>query len=247
MHTHSLVERIDNCIAHARFTDFFHRQFNSSDMQQMYETEQSCPLSSTEAIVVPLQSLRALTSELDTLLGVNKSPVSGAIGNGLYLLMGTSGSPRLPPIEEYAKILVLAAARIGSERVSALFSGWLDGTTIRTRSSVQLQGIETQELLKPIDGMRIETLPPTVEPIYGPMRIDEYGRPLDLYNNRTMFTLEYESIPGLYDPETFRENFPHASTPNPSQSRAKIIDVSALLPSDFTSSEQVCGLVRATN
>ena len=67
----------------------------------------------------------------DRLLGVYKSPSSGAVGNGLYLLTGSSASPRRPSVADYAKILVLAATRIGPERVAQLFTGWLQGKPMR--------------------------------------------------------------------------------------------------------------------
>ena len=61
-------------------------------------------------------------SELDASVGIYKSSESEKIGNGLYHLKGLVVLPRLPSVEDYAKILVLATSRIGSERVVELFA-----------------------------------------------------------------------------------------------------------------------------
>ena len=90
MHADSLSRRIHNCVTQARFTDFFRRQFDASKVRQRHEANHSCPLS-TDGIDVPQPDLDALVSDRDARLGTFKSPVSGAVGNGLSLLID---SPR---------------------------------------------------------------------------------------------------------------------------------------------------------
>ena len=205
----SLTTHIDNCLAHAQFTDFYNRRFNVSSLRQRYEANHPCPLTSTEAIDVRQEDLDALASELDARLGTFKSPASGAIGNGLYLVMGTSGSPRLPSVEDYAKILVLAAARIGPDRTAGLLTDWIQGSPIPSRSCAAVTGVKVNGLLNPVVGLRLETLPPTPElSLSTRHRFDGYGRPLYEVHERTILTVEYETTPGLYDPETYRESFP---------------------------------------
>ena len=110
MTTDALRVRIDNALAQAEFTDVYGRRLNAHLMRQLYRAKQNCVLVSTEAISVPRPELGTLVSELDACLGSYKSP-SGTVGNGLYLLTGTSGSPRLPSSEDYAKVFVLVGAR----------------------------------------------------------------------------------------------------------------------------------------
>lgn len=174
MVTNSLRERIDNALAHAEFTDMFGRRFDASLLRQLYEAKQHCVFGSTDSISVRGAELHALACELDALLGSYKSP-SGSVGNGLYLLTGTSGSPRLPSVEDYAKGFVLAAARIGSEPVLELFSGWLGGVPVRRRHCALLRGVETEGVLEPVAGMRLETLRPTSDDYDRTHRIDDYG------------------------------------------------------------------------
>ena len=98
-------------------------------------------LTSADSISVPESQLARLVSELDVSLGIYKSSESGKIGNGLYHLKGSSASARLPSVEEYAKMLVLAASRIGSKRVAELFSRWFLGKVVRAHVCVLLKGI----------------------------------------------------------------------------------------------------------
>ena len=207
--TSSLAVRIGSCLADAMFVDCYRRRLDSPAMRHLHEAEQYCPLLSTEAITLRQKELRALVDELEGSLGIHKSPLSGSVGNGLYLLMGTSGSPKLPSVEDYAKILVLAASRVGTDRVAELFAGWLRGAPIRSRSCAMVMGIETEGVLESVEGMRLETLKPTPRPFGTSTQIDEYGKRVDRYKKRAMLTIEYETTSGLYDPESFRERFPH--------------------------------------
>ena len=213
MTTDALRVRIDNALAQAEFTDMYRRRLNAHLMRQLYEAKQNCVLGSTEAISVQQPELATLVSELDASLGSYKSP-SGTVGNGLYLLTGTSGSPRLPSSEDYAKVFVLAAARIGSCRVTELFAGWLKGEPVRSRSCALLTGIETHEVLEPVAGMRLETLPLTPDDLDRKLLVDDYGIRRDRFARRAMLSIEYEIICPLYDPQSFRESFPADPLPS---------------------------------
>ena len=186
----------------------FNRRFDAPAMRRVYEAREDCPLASTDDIVVNGPNLGVLACELDAALGVYKSADTGWVGNGLYLLMGTSGSPKLPSVADYAKILVLGAARIGADRVAELFAGWLRDEPVRPRSCWFLKGIETEKPLNPVEGLRIETLAPALDHPRGTLRADQYGFLDDNFEKRTLLTVLYETISGLYDPEAFRESFP---------------------------------------
>ena len=47
------------------------------------------------------------------------------------------------------------------------------------------------------------------------MRVDQYGMPVGILEKRTILTVEYETIPGLYDPETFRESIARVTPRTP--------------------------------
>ena len=141
MLTDSLIRHIDNAVEKAVFVDVYKNSLPAPQVRHLYEHKQRCPLSSTDAIMVPRPELEALTFELGPLLGTYKSPNSGLVGNGLYALTGSLASPRLPSCQEYAKILVLAASRIGSVRVAELLDGWIQGGAVRVFACVLLKGL----------------------------------------------------------------------------------------------------------
>ena len=177
-------------------------------MRHLYEAREKFPLASMDSIVVNSPALGALVSKLGIVLADYKSPASELVGNGLYLLMGTSGSPKLPPVADYAKILVLAGTRIGPDRVAELFTGWLRDEPVRPHSCWLLKGIETEKPITSVEGLRIETLQPALDFRDTDIRADQYGFLHDNFEKRTLLTIHYETIPGLYDPESFRESFP---------------------------------------
>ena len=130
MLTDSLIVQIDNAVAQAAFVDVYKNRLTAPQVRHLYELKQRYPLSSTEVITVPSPELEALTNQLEPLLGTYISPISGLVGNGLYALTGALASPQLPFCQDYAKILVLAASRIGAGRVAELLDGWIQGGAV---------------------------------------------------------------------------------------------------------------------
>lgn len=221
----SLPERIEPALAKAEFSDVWGTRLESSVVKHLYETNQRCPLPSADAISVPQHELQRLVSTLDASLGIYKSPSSGAVGNGLYLLTGSLASPRLPSVADYAKILVLAALRIGPERVARLFSGWLQGKPMRLHQCALLKGISTAESLRPVNGLNLETLPPNGADFPRSLRIDMFDVRQEQFSHRAMLGIEYEIASPLYDPETFREN-PLQAGPRPTLVNPELSSVS---------------------
>ena len=111
-----VIERLTECIGravhHAQFRSVYGNWFESSVMRKFYarKMRREYCLSNTDAINVRETELTGLVSELTPMVVRYCSPETGAVGNGLYTLMGSVASPRLPSVEDYAKILVLAAA-----------------------------------------------------------------------------------------------------------------------------------------
>ena len=209
-----LIERLEKAVAQAEFTDVYRNRFGSSAMRHVYESKQRCSLSSTDGIRVHQRELEGLTSELDSLLGSYISPNSASVGNSLYWLTGSLASPRLPSCEEYAKTLVLAASRIGAGRVAKLVSGWIQGKGIRVSSCVLLKGLKTEGKLRPVEGMRLDTLSNNGDHLPRSLRLDPREHMHEQFVARAMLSLEYDTVPGLHDPEVEQQNVPLASLPH---------------------------------
>ena len=207
-----LREHIECAVQHAVFTDVYKNRVNSFTIGEFYKKNRRFALTSADSISVPESQLTRLVSELDASVGIYKSSESGKIGNGLYHLMGSSASPRLPSDENYAKMLVLAASRIGSERVAELFAEWPQGKGIRAHSCVLLKGILTEGKLAPVNGLHLETLPASGDDFPKSLRIDQYDIHEEQFAKRAMLSIEHEitSPLPLYDPQASRESKPES-------------------------------------
>ncbi len=210
------IERLKECIGravhHAQFRNVFGQFFDSSVMHQFYARKMRSEycLSNTDAISVRETELTDLSSELVPMVASYTSPETRAVGNGLYKLMGASASPGLPSVEDYAKVLILAAARIGPERVAGLFAGWLDGRPVRVWLCALLKGVVTDGRLRPVDGLCFETLPRNGDefPRSLYVQIDEHDIRHEQYAQRAMLSLEHDVGPALYSPDGETARFP---------------------------------------
>ena len=210
------IERLTECIRravpHSEFKNILKQRFDSSVMHELYALKRSreYSLSNTEAISVRETELTDLVTELTPIVADYTSPQTGAIGNGFYKLMGSQASPRLPSVEDYAKVLVLAAARVGSERVAGLFAEWVEGRPIRVRLCALLKGVRTDGELRPMDGLCLETLPRNGDefPRSLSVQIDEHDIRHEQYSQRAILSLEHDVGPALYFPDGEIASFP---------------------------------------
>ena len=201
-------ESLDEAQARIRISDIFGNRFGAADAKRVYETNPRPLIGSTDAIHVPDQELQRVVSDVEGCLGGFKSATTDAVGNGLYRLMGDGASPRHPSVQDYAKILVLAASRIGPDRVADIFTGWLSGERIRLHRCALLKGIKTDELIRAVPGMHVETLPTNVTYFPPSLRVDIHDLVRGKFGGRAMLATEYATEPGLYDPDTYEESFP---------------------------------------
>ena len=194
------IERLKECIGRAvyqaEFTNVLRQRFDSSVMHEFYArkmmTEYS--LSNTDAIGVRETELTDLVSELTPMVAHYTSPETGAIGNGFYKLMGSQASPRLPSVEDYAKVLVLAAAPVGPERVAGLFAEWVEGRPIRVWLCALLKGVRTDGELRSVDGLCLDTLPGNGDefPRSLSVQIDRHDIRHEQYAQRAILSLEHD-------------------------------------------------------
>ena len=210
------IERLAECIGRAvhqaEFMNVLRQRFDSSVMHEFYARKMRSEYSlfNTERISVSETELTDLVSELTPMVAQYTSPETGAIGNGFYKLLGSSASPRLPSVEDYAKVLVLAAARVGPERVAGLFAEWVEGRPIRVWLRALLKGVRTDGRLRPVDGLCLETLPSNGDefPRSLYVQIDEHDIRHEQYAQGAILSLEHDVGPALYSPDGEVPRFP---------------------------------------
>ena len=204
----SLIGPINDAIPRSQFTDVYRNSLNATQVRHLYENMKRCPLNSTDAIFVRQQEMDAITQKLGPLLGKYMSPNSGVIGNGLYAFTGSQASPRRPSCEEYAKLLVLAASRIGSEKVTQLLEGWIQGKSLRVIECALLKGLLTEGRLQPVPGMTLDTLSKNGDLLPRSLRLHPHEHWHEQFVARAILCMEYETEAALYDPEAVQGNPP---------------------------------------
>ena len=203
--------------------DTFRRRIDSAAVKELYDRRQLLSIPSAAAIGGVGLDLGRIMTQLEECLDGYRSSESGAVGNGLYFLSGSEASPRLPSLEDYARILVLAAARIGPERVMELFAGWLEDEGIRARSCCLLKGVTTEGGLEPVDGLRVDMLPRNWDDFPKSLRIrpEDHNR-YEQFANRAILFIEFEVRSPLYDPDVVQgveaEDFLQCELTNPALS-----------------------------
>ncbi|MYB10145.1 MAG: hypothetical protein F4Y28_09240 [Acidimicrobiia bacterium] len=174
-------------------------------MREMYVLKrlEAYRLPGPGAVGVPDRELRAIVSELSPIVAPYASRETGAIGNGLYRLMGNQASPRLPSVEDYAKVLVLAATRLGPERAVGLFAEWVEGRPIRVWEYALLKGVTTEGALRPVEGLCLDTLPSNSGefPRSLALQIEPHDIRYEQFANRGVLSIEHETGPALYSPD----------------------------------------------
>ena len=121
------------------------------DAKAFYRRRQSAPmwvLADENALRVDGALLSALTGNLSSLLAEFTNPDSGRIGNGLFGLTGglITRATLLP--EEFAKMMVVAATRLGVQRASTHLFHWIDGAPLRTKHHILVEGIRIDQPIR---------------------------------------------------------------------------------------------------
>ena len=225
-----LANRIARAVGQTRFRNVWGQTFGAGAMHDLYagKCHHDYRLNGADSVVVREGELADLVSVIAPILAPFRGSDSGAVGNGLYRLTGSQASPRLPSIEDYARILVLAGSRIGPERTAATFCGWADGQPIPAWQCFLLKGAINEGRATPRAGLVLETLSGNGEEfprsLYvqldaGDIKHEQYGR-------RAMLSLEHEVGPALYCPdaeeEAFPERFPRPEIRHPELSQVSV-------------------------
>ena len=147
-------------LCQTQFRNVWGWSFDADSMRELYagKRHHDYRLNGANSIMVRERELGDLASAIAPMLVAYLASDTGAVGNGLYRLTGASASPRLPSVEDYARILVLAAARIGPERTAVTFFGWVEGQPIPVWQCFLLKGTLNEGRISPRDGLVLETL-----------------------------------------------------------------------------------------
>ena len=214
----NLQKALSEALRHASFTNrFSERSVSPSKMRDLYKERRRFYYS-----VKDVESIKVRDVELDNLAScINKvlkayiSPKTGRLGSGISKL---GNSPHLPSCKEYAKVLVLASARIGESRVIEMLEDWSQGMSMRVWDCLLIEGIKTEERIHIADGFYLEKLPSDMSRFprslyfhvysYGPyseetMSANEHSFRRDQFEESSVLCFEADAGPGLYHPDEY--------------------------------------------
>ena len=100
-----------------------------------------------------------LAAKLEPVLADYQHPGTGRIRNGLYSLLGEPGGWVHPSVNEFARMLISGAVKIGAERVVGLLLEWVRGEPFPYRINVLLQGAEIDGRFRLPEGIGLWKLP----------------------------------------------------------------------------------------
>ena len=196
----------------AQLRDAFER--NGMHGEEIIEARRAQP-------VIPDDSVLQLNKHLGTLLKDYIDPETDHIGHAFpldsqrtYPIGSQHGKRRhtLQPnglsrvecvsaVEDFAKGLTKGAAVLGTERVTHLLSGWLQGEPVEYRTSALLNGLPIREPFALMDGIRVEPLPLSTDEL--PANLPRHrGMAAEDYLGRTVVSIDSSVAPALFHPLT---------------------------------------------
>ena len=153
--------------------------------------------------------LQEVELRAERLVGDYRDPETSRVGSGVFLLKGGPRTLARPTMPEFARLLVIGAARIGAERVADLVQGWVDGEPLRTRECALIEGIRLkEEVVLREHGIRLSRMPVSKGDL--PASFPE-GSDLSLTRLRrgVILSVEHEVRPALYQPNDIANEDAH--------------------------------------
>ena len=123
---------------------------------------------------------------------------SDCIGNGVFQVTGGSGELQHPTIPRFARVLIVAAVRIGARKVADMVRSWAGDEPIRTRYRVILDGVTVHEPIE-CHEIRLAQLPKRTDLLPAAYQ-GPFSSPLD-YVGAPVLSLTYLHTPALYRPD----------------------------------------------
>lgn len=146
--------------------------------------------------------LSSLIRHRSSLLAKFIDPGTGRIGNGLFELTGGLSTRAALLPEEFAKMLVVGAVRLGPRRTAAYLFDWIDGAPLRSRCHFLVDGIRIDQAIR-LHGVELSMLAAAnIElPLFLSHSDPRDGVPAKRIREAAVVSLDLEHQPALYRPD----------------------------------------------
>lgn len=167
---------------------------------------------SQATLEVPGEALIQLVGELRLLLRDYIAPDQDMVGCGWpgarsdatsKVRFGPNALPFgqfVTSLDTFARSLVRAAAILGSEKVTSLFSGWLEGEPLRFRTSAVIDVPGLEDSLELVAGVHTDPLPRSTDKLPASL-YKAAGETGEEYIGRTLLSVDHFISPPLFRPQ----------------------------------------------
>lgn len=185
----------------------------SQDAKTFYRRRQSLDptwaLANEKTLRVDEALMCSLTGSISSLLADFTNPNTGRIGNGLFNLTGGSSAHATLLPGEFAKMLVVAAVRLGTRRAAAYLFDWIDGAPLRSKLHTLVEGIRIDQAIR-VHGVELSMLAGASAELPFFLSNSVLGRdviPAPRIQDAAVVSLDLEHRPALYRPEDDTDSF----------------------------------------
>ena len=162
-----------------------------------------------ETLRVDKALMSSLTRSLSSLVAKFTNPGTGRIGNGLFNLTGGLSTRAILLPEEFAKMMVVGAVRLGAQRACSYLFDWIDETPLRTRFHILVECIRVDQAIR-VHGVELSML--ATAKVELPLFLSHSGLREDAFSARrirdaAVVSLDLEHRPALYRPDADTASF----------------------------------------
>ena len=161
--------------------------------------------------ITPDDVFSILLAKLHELLGDYIDIKTGNIGHAFPLdsshyeyttfeSSGVKSEGHVSSVNNFAKALVRGAAILGNESLVDIVSHWVEVKSVTYRTSAILNGLYLSEILKPLSGILIESLPRATDGDFGSVPIHR-GSTIEDFLGRTVLSIESVASPAFFYPK----------------------------------------------
>ncbi|MYA67860.1 MAG: hypothetical protein F4Y22_11495 [Gammaproteobacteria bacterium] len=175
-----------------------------------WQDERSAQARGAKAIASD-EAMSQLRACLDELLHEFIDPDTGRIGHAFPMDSANRGSTRSEhggvssmsfdsPMTEFTYVLLRGCAIIGTEAFAEMLTGWIEGESVRYRTSAVLNGLYLEGSAELLPGIRLEPLPKSSDGAFGTTPIRS-GSSIGEYLGRTVLSVDSIATPAFYRPK----------------------------------------------
>ena len=199
-----LIDSLERCARHSGFVSDRMGKIGCNDYRSLVRkskwADPNYMLWRTSKLEIDEKLVADLAARLKPNLAEFMDVDTGRLGNGLFLLMGGSGTWAQPTVTEFARTLITAAIKSNAWQVVTTLLGWTKGEPLRLRLNALLEGANIDEELHLAEGIRFSKLPNSSADLPASLPSFEMAATVTDFLGGVIMSIDWEMSPALYRP-----------------------------------------------